>query len=131
MNDYDTIRSGAPQMTPAEEEIVGEPPALSDPEQDRLRALLEAALFASPEPVPLPHLARALGQPPGRIRFLLEEWAKELAHRARGLQLRTVGGGYRLSTKPEHHESLRDVFENLRPRPRSRARPSKPSLSSP
>ncbi len=109
-------------MTPAEEEIVAEHPLPTDAERDRLRALLEAALFASPEPVPLPHLARALGQPLGRIRFLLEEWSKELAHRARGLQLRTVAGGYRLSTKAEHHEPLREVFENLPPpAPLSRA----------
>jgi len=102
-------------MSPAEEEIVAEHPVPTDAELDRLRAVLEAALFASPEPVSLPHLARALGQRPDRIRSLLDEWAHELARSARGLQLRILGGGYRLSTKAEHHEALREVFENLPP----------------
>jgi segregation and condensation protein B len=105
-----------------DEALIQELPALSAAERDRLLALLEGALFASPEPVPLPQLARALGQSPSQVRSLLEELREQLAHRCRGLQVRFLAGGYQLSTKPEHHEALRAVLERLPPpAPLSRA----------
>jgi len=32
-----------------------------------------------------------------------------------GLRLRTLAGGYQISTKPEHHEDLKTLLANLRP----------------
>jgi segregation and condensation protein B len=89
---------------------------------DRLRALLEAALFVAPEPLQPVQLARALGETPATIAALLESLAAELAKPQHGVMLRIVAGGYQLVTKPEHHEELRDVVENLPPpAPLSRA----------
>jgi len=82
---------------------------------DRLRALLEAALFVSPEPVQPAQLARAMGESPERIAALAGALAAELAQPQHGLMLRTVAGGYQLVTKPEHHQELRDLVENLPP----------------
>jgi segregation and condensation protein B len=87
----------------------------AEAERARLRALLEAAIFASPEPVPLRHLARATGQPPELIRELLESLASEFDRADHGLRLRTIAGGCQLATKPEHHEGLRTLLANLRP----------------
>jgi segregation and condensation protein B len=90
---------------------------VSDPQasEARLLALVEAALFVSPEPVRLAHLAYALGEPPERVRALLETLAGELERPLHGLMLRAVAGGYQLITKPEHHEGLRELVENLPP----------------
>lgn len=83
--------------------------------QARLLAVLEAAIFASPEPIRLAHLAYALGEAPERIRALLETLAAEFQRPEHGLMLRMVAGGYQLITKPEHHQELRDLVENLPP----------------
>jgi len=90
--------------------------------RDRLRALLEAALFASPEPIRLAALVRALGRSAEYLEELLAGWAAELTREHRGLQLRLVAGGYQLITKPEHHAELEALFADLpEPTPLSRA----------
>ena len=82
---------------------------------DRLLALLEAALFVSPEPLQPAQLARAMGETPEQITALANSLAADLAKPAHGLMLRTVAGGYQLVTKPEHHQELRELVENLPP----------------
>ncbi|MCI0723507.1 MAG: SMC-Scp complex subunit ScpB [Acidobacteria bacterium] len=84
-------------------------------ERARLRALLEATIYLSPEPVPLKHLARATGQAPEVIQELLESLAAEFDQPDHGLRLRTLAGGYQISTKPEHRDDLRRLVANLRP----------------
>jgi segregation and condensation protein B len=88
---------------------------LAESSLPRLLALLEAALFVSPEPVPLAHLTYALSQTPDQMRTLLDALARELAQPQHGLMLRCAAGGYQLITKPEHHQELRDIVENLPP----------------
>jgi segregation and condensation protein B len=86
-----------------------------DPSEARLLALLEAVTFVSPEPVPLAHLAYALGETPERVRELADRLAAEFAEPHHGLMLRALAGGYQLITKPEHHQELRELIENLPP----------------
>jgi segregation and condensation protein B len=81
----------------------------------RLLALLEAAIFVSPEPLPIAHLAHALGEAPERVRMLLDTITAEFAKPQHGLMLRSLAGGYQFITKPEHHQELRDLVENLPP----------------
>lgn len=89
---------------------------------DRLLALLEAALFVSAEPLQPAQLARAMGETPERVTALANSLAAELAKPEHGLMLRTVASGYQLVTKPEHHQELRNLVENLPPpAPLSRA----------
>jgi segregation and condensation protein B len=93
-----------------------------DASQTRLLALLEAILFVSAEPIPLAHLAYALGETPEQVGLLLDRLAIELAQPRHGLMLRLVAGGYQLITKPEHHQKLRELVENLpSPAPLSKA----------
>ena len=88
----------------------------------RLLALLEAAIFVSPEPLAPAQLARALGETPTRIAALADILAAEFAKPQHGLLLRTVAGSYQLITKPEHNQELRELVENLPPpAPLSRA----------
>lgn len=86
-----------------------------DAATSRLLALLEASLFVSPEPLAPVHLARAMNETPARIVELACALSAELAKPHHGLMLRTVAGGYQLVTKPEHHQELREIVENLLP----------------
>jgi segregation and condensation protein B len=106
--------TGGPELPDGEAE--------TPPDRPKLRALAEAALFVSPAPVRLADLARALGEPVETVRDLLQEMADEFDRPEHGLWLRVVGGGYRLTTKPEHRADLRAVLEDLPPpAPLSRA----------
>jgi chromosome segregation and condensation protein ScpB len=85
-----------------------------DASQLRLLALLEAAIFVSPEPLPIAHLAYPLGETPERVRTFLDTLTAEFAKPQHGLVLRPLADGYQL-TKPEHHQELCELVENLPP----------------
>ncbi len=80
-----------------------------------LAASAEAILFASPEPVELARLAAALDAPPEQVEAALEELRARYAADDFGIELKTVAGGWRLMTKPQHHESVRQFIHNLKP----------------
>jgi segregation and condensation protein B len=92
---------------------------------DILKALIEAIIYVSPEPVPLDAIAKALeGETRDRIKAKLEELIQDYARSDHGLQIGQIAGGYRFSSKPEHHEVLRDFVKSLKPL----VRLSKPAL---
>ncbi len=80
------------------------------------RALIEAALFASPEPVTLSQLARSLGEPEADVQRLLEELAAEYSKPEHGIFVRPVRGGFQMATKPEHDADLKQLLRGFRPR---------------
>jgi segregation and condensation protein B len=53
------------------------------------------------------------------LRALLKPWVEELAAEYarddRGIEIRQVAGGYRMSTKPEHHDVVRAFSKSLKP----------------
>jgi segregation and condensation protein B len=67
-----------------------------------LRNIVEAVLFASPEPLPLARLEEVLA-PDGVAREAIREALIELAAacEGRGVELREVAGGYQLRTRSE------------------------------
>ena len=50
-----------------------------------------------------------------RVREVLEELVKEYDSREHGMEIRQVAGGYRMSTKPEHHDVVRSFAKSLKP----------------
>src|SRR5258708_38563136 len=50
-----------------------------------------------------------------RLRSSLEELAGEYGGPDHGIEIRQVAGGYRMSTKPEQHEMVRDFAKSLKP----------------
>jgi segregation and condensation protein B len=82
-----------------------------------VQALVEALLFASPQPVTLRQLMHAIGQPEQVIRQVLEQIRCEQDRAERGLVLRETRGGYQLGTKPELDPLLRQALRGVRPRP--------------
>jgi segregation and condensation protein B len=92
-------------------------PVFEQHERRRLRSLLEAAIFASPEPVTVPALARALQESEALIRALLHEITEHFEQPEHGLLVHRTATGYRLGTKPVHHAELKEMLRHLRPRP--------------
>jgi segregation and condensation protein B len=75
-----------------------------------LKAIVEALIFASPEPVTLKTLTRLLdAEPKEEIEAALEA-LKQDYDRPGGLQIVEVAGGYQIVTRPELHEWVRRLF---------------------
>jgi len=45
----------------------------------------------------------------------LEQLITDFEHEDRGIEIRQVAGGYRMSTKPEHHDVVRSFSKSLKP----------------
>ena len=50
-----------------------------------------------------------------RVRSVLEELVADYSSPDRGIEVRQVAGGYRISTKPEQHDSVRAFAKSLKP----------------
>src|ERR1700746_738495 len=49
------------------------------------------------------------------IRAALEELIADYGTSSHGIEIREMAGGYRMSTKPEHHDLLRTFAKSLKP----------------
>jgi len=84
-------------------------------EDSQLRAVVEAIIYVAEEPLTLAQLAIALQQPASRIKDLLEALVVEFDKPEHGVTIREVAGGFKMATKPEHHEAVRQFVRNLKP----------------
>jgi segregation and condensation protein B len=50
-----------------------------------------------------------------RISFLLDEVTAEYSSNDRGMEIRQIAGGYRMATKPEHHDVVVSFAKSLKP----------------
>ena len=92
---------------------------------ETLKALIEAIIYVAPEPVPLDVIAKSIeGEERERIKTKLQELTDEYEKPEHGVHIRQVAGGYKFSSKPEHHEVLRQFVKSLKPL----VRLSKPAL---
>jgi segregation and condensation protein B len=82
---------------------------------DATRALLEAIVYVTEEPLAAKQIAEAMGQPLELIERLLAELQAEYEKPHRGLTVRVIAGGYKMGTKPEHHDGVRGFVKNLKP----------------
>ena len=82
---------------------------------EQLRAVVEAVIYVTDEPLTADQIATALQQPAAKIGRVLEELSAEYNKSEHGLTIREVAGGYKMSTKPEHHEAVRAFVKNLKP----------------
>jgi segregation and condensation protein B len=88
---------------PADAQWVAEPTA-------ELRAIVEALIFASPEPITAKMLFKVLADEPKEdVSAALQALRVEYQNRP-GLQFVDVAGGYQIVTRPELHEWVRRLF---------------------
>ncbi len=99
-----------------------------------LKGKLEAIIYAAEDPVTIDQLtlllkesviaddnlgelepAAAQSEVKTRVRAALEQLIADYANEDRGVEVREVAGGYRMSTKPEHHDLVRGYAKSLKP----------------
>jgi segregation and condensation protein B len=80
-----------------------------------LKAILEAIVYVTDEPLSAQQMAAALAHPLDKVKRLLDELVAEYSKAERGLSIREVAGGYKMSTKAEHHEAVRNFVKKLTP----------------
>src|ERR1700693_1297125 len=91
-----------------------------------LKAKLEAIIYAAETPITLDHIIKLLSESAiaegatedevkSRVRVALEELIDDYSAAHRGIEIRQIAGGYRMSTKPEQHDVVRDFAKSLKP----------------
>ena len=93
-----------------------------------LKAQVDAIVYAAETPVTLEQItqltkASVLAEDASlddaavksRVRSVLEELVADYSSPDRGIEVRQVAGGYRISTKPEQHDSVRAFAKSLKP----------------
>jgi len=93
-------------------EAVTEPQPGEDPHTE-LKAIIEAAIYITDEPLTPEQIAGAVERPVETVKQILAQLAEEYAQPGRGLAIRELAGGYKMGTKPEHHESIRGFVRKL------------------
>ena len=84
-----------------------------------LSALLEAIVYLAKEPVSLDAIHKALPDVErAELKRTLDELIEHYRFEGRGIEIREVADGYRFSTKPEHHEVLKQFLKSQIPRTR-------------
>src|SRR6516225_9544244 len=79
------------------------------------KAALEAIIYAADEPATIEQLAAALGEEKMVVQATLDELVGSCASEERGIEIRAVAGGYKMYTKPQHHDFVRRFIKSLRP----------------
>jgi len=96
------------QLMPADERAAESP-------DDSLLAILEAIVYIADEPLTAEQIAGALGEPKDKVGVLIEKLVAEFNLPRHGLTVREVAGGYKMTTKPEHHDAVRAFVKKLQP----------------
>jgi segregation and condensation protein B len=87
-----------------------------------LKAQIEAIIYAAEEPVSLDHIVSVLRTslanpelPTREVEAALDELRADYENGERGMEIRRVANGYRMATKPEHHDVVRGFAKSLKP----------------
>lgn len=103
-NETDEIQVPVPESEADAADI----PVRLDPAQ--LRAIVEALIFASPEPLSVRALCRVLADEPKDDVVAALEAVREAYRERPGLHVVEVAGGFQITTRPELHEWVRRLF---------------------
>ncbi len=84
-------------------------------DEANLRAIVEAIVYVTEEPLTLDQIAAALEQPRERVAEALRQIVEAATDACRGVTVREVAGGFKMGTKPEHHDAIRGFVKKLKP----------------
>lgn len=103
-------------MTP-EQLLIGTDQPADDNEaaEAEMLAVLEAVVYITDEPLSAKQIADALQRPLDYVKRLLDKLVDDFNKPQHGLTVKEVAGGYKMTTKPEHHEAVRAFVKNLNP----------------
>src|ERR1017187_2156173 len=121
-NESDGTEGTGQEACPTVEEVMAssllpfdDAPAPVSLEDSQIKAILEAIVYVAEEPLTLAQIAASLQQPPERIQELLDQLVAEFDQPGHGVSIREVAGGYKMATKAEHHEAVRNFVKSLKP----------------
>lgn len=77
---------------------------------NQYKPLIEALLFVSTDPVSSEEIERVVGISEKTVIELIEELANEYDQGGRGIQMRKIGKGYIIATRPEFAEYIRELY---------------------
>ncbi|MDQ6676938.1 MAG: SMC-Scp complex subunit ScpB [Acidobacteriota bacterium] len=101
------------------EELLPEPetPAAEETPGDhvRLRAVIEAVVYLTDQPLSVEQISSALGQEREVVAAALRELSAEYEKPEHGVAVREVAGGFAMATKAEHHDEVRQFVRNMQP----------------
>jgi len=101
------------------EQLLPEPEQAAQPEvapdDTRLRAMIEAVVYLTDQPLTVEQIAGALGKSREAVAAALGDLAAEYEKPEHGIAVREVAGGFSMATKPEHHDEVRQFVRNLQP----------------
>jgi segregation and condensation protein B len=81
-----------------------------------IRAVLEALIFTSPQPLTARQIGQVLGGVPKPAwKAALEELKQDYARDGRGLQLVEVAGGHQITTRPEYNDWMQELLDPKAP----------------
>lgn len=111
------LRTSDTEETPLEATAVDEAPAEAPVEAPKprmelsqLKAVIEALVFASPDPLTPRMLNRLLNDEPKEdVQAALKAVQADYVERG-GLHMAEVAGGFQITTRPEYHEWVRRLF---------------------
>jgi segregation and condensation protein B len=82
-------------------------------ELKELQPILEAIIYVADEPVKLEQLKEIFpGESFDKIELALQKLIEEFNARLGGMWIREVAGGFRMTTRPEHHEHIREYLKS-------------------
>jgi segregation and condensation protein B len=101
------------------DELVEAPPEPEGPavsnEDLRLQAALEAIVYITDEPLTIAQLSAAVREPGERVQEIMDRLVAEFEKPSHGVVIREVASGFKMATKAEHHEAVRDFVKSLKP----------------
>jgi len=107
---------------PSEEELdeetieFEEEPEIEEPQEEVAPPEAEAPVVPEPPPADAKTQEKEeLRRVKDRVDLLLEELVAEYASPDRGMEIRQIAGGYRMTTKPEHHDVVVSFAKSLKP----------------
>lgn len=112
MNEQELAPVEIPALPEEQQEQQPERVEISDAQ---LKAVLEAIIYVTDEPLSIEQICTGVEQPRDRVIGLLEQLAADYEKEDRGLSIKEIAGGFKMATKPEHHEAVRRFVKNLNP----------------
>ena len=110
MSDENPVDEPQLEQPPVEETVADEPQPRM--ELSQLKAVIEALVFASPDPLTPRMLYRLLNDEPKEdVLAALKALQADYVERG-GLHMAEVAGGFQITTRPEYHEWVRRLFHD-------------------
>ena len=84
--------------------------------EQELRPIIEALIYVSNEPISEKTLIELLGKEHQEsIYTAIQQLVEEYQSPARGLEIKEIANGFKMATKPEHHDWVRKYLKHLTP----------------